>query len=85
MTISRILFIADASGEALTSIVGALGVIKKDPLSVRVIFLSFLSVLSQKNFAPLGPNTLFLLTQEEREILESVKNPFSEDEHSLQF
>jgi|MudIll2142460700_1097286.scaffolds.fasta_scaffold507357_1 hypothetical protein len=76
MTISRILFIADASGEALTSIVGALGVIKKDPLSVRVIFLSFLSVLSQKNFAPLGPNTLFLLTQEEREILESLKTHF---------
>jgi hypothetical protein len=76
MTISKILFVADASKEALTSIVGALGVIKKDPLSVRVIFLSFLSVLSQKNFVPLGPNTLFLLTQEERQILESFKAHF---------
>lgn len=73
MTISKILFIADASREALTSILGALRVVKKDPLSIRVIFLSFLSILSQKNFAPLGPNTLFLLAQEEREILESLK------------
>lgn len=73
MTISKILFIADASREALTSIVGALRVIKKDPLSIRAILLSFLSVLSQKNFAPLGPNTLFLLTQEEKETLESLK------------
>jgi len=73
MIIPKILFIADASKEALTSIVGTLRVIKEDPLSIRVVFLSFLSVLSQKNFAPLGPNTLFSLTQEEREILESLE------------
>jgi len=77
MMISKILFIADATKEALTSIVGALRVIKKDQLSIRAIFLSYLSAFPEKDFAPLGPNALLLLMQEEKEILELMKNHFA--------
>jgi hypothetical protein len=77
MAISKILFIADASREALTSIVGALRVIKKDQLSIRAILLSFLSAFPEKDFSPLGPNTLFLLMQEEKEIVELIKKHFA--------
>ena len=73
---SKILVVADASSKALSPILDSLGVLGKNRLSLRVFFLSFLSVLSEKNADPLGPNTLFFLMQEEKEILESAKNLF---------
>jgi hypothetical protein len=64
--VSNVLVIADASKEALKPIMDTLQMLKKDRLNLRVILLSFLSILSKKNFEPLGPNTLFLLIQEEK-------------------
>lgn len=74
---SKILVVADASSRALAPILDALGVLEKNRLSLRVFFLSFLSVLSKKKADPLGPNALFFLMQEEKEILESAKNLFT--------
>jgi hypothetical protein len=76
MTIQKILAIADASRDALNPIVDALRIVRKERLAIRIIFLSFLSVLSEKHSEPLGPNTLFLLMQEERDVLEEVRNHF---------
>jgi hypothetical protein len=75
--ISKILIIADASRKASTLILDALRGIQKDQLNVRAILLSFLSFLSEKNVDPLGPNALFLLRQEEKEILEWAKGHFT--------
>jgi hypothetical protein len=74
---SKILIVADASSKALAPILDSLGALEKDRLTLRVFFLSFLSVISEKRADPLGPNTLFFLMQEEKEILESAKNLFT--------
>jgi len=74
---SKILVVADASSKALAPILDSLGALGKERLSLQVFFLSFLSVLSEKKADPLGPNTLFFLMQEEKEILESAKNLFT--------
>jgi hypothetical protein len=76
MTIQKILAIADASRDALNPMLDALRVVQKERLATRIILLSFLSVLSEKHLEPLGPNTLFLLIQEEQDILEKVRNHF---------
>ena len=70
----NILAVADASRDALRSMLDVLRVIENDRSNVRVILLSFLSVLSEKDCKPLGPNTLLLLVQEENEIARSLKN-----------
>jgi hypothetical protein len=73
MMTHNILAIADASRDALSSILNALRVIRKDSLSLRIILLSFLSVLSEKDCKLLGPNTLFLLVQDEKEVEASLR------------
>ena len=77
MTTQKILAIADASRETLNPILDALRIVQKERLAIRIILLSFLSVLSKKQSEPLGPNTLFLLMQEEQDILEKVRNQFN--------
>jgi len=77
MMTQKILVIADASRDALKPMLDALRIVQKERLATRIILLSFLSVLSEKHFEPLGPNTLFLLVQEEQEALESVRNQFA--------
>jgi len=77
MTTQKILAIADASIETLNPILDALRIVQKERLAIRIILLSFLSVLSKKQSEPLGPNTLFLLMQEEQDILEKVRNQFN--------
>ena len=77
MTTSKILFISDASREAFRSISGLLRVVQKIQPSVRAIFLSFLSTFPEQDCGPLGPNTLFLLIQEEKEVLELTKSLFA--------
>jgi hypothetical protein len=72
----KILAIVDASRNALKPILDAFRVVPKERVDIRIILLSFLSVLSKKHFEPLGPNTLFLLMQEEKDILESVRTHF---------
>lgn len=74
---SKILVVADASSKALGPILDSLGAFGKERLSLRIIFLSFLSFLPEKKADPLGPNTLFFLIQEEKEILGSAKNLFT--------
>ncbi len=76
MTTHKILAVADASRDALKPILGALRMVKEERLAIRIVLLSFLSVLSKKDFDPLGPNTLFLLMQEEQDILESARTHF---------
>jgi hypothetical protein len=76
MTIQKILAIADASRDTLNPILDALRIVQKGRLAIRIILLSFLAVLSKKETEPLGPNTLFLLMQEEQDVLEKVRNHF---------
>ena len=76
MTTQKILAIADASRDTLNPILRALRIVQKERLAIRIILLSFLSVLSKKQSEPLGPNTLFLLMQEEQDILEKVRHHF---------
>jgi hypothetical protein len=76
MMTHKILAIADASRDTLNPILDALQIIQKERLAIRVILLSFLSILSEKHSEPLGPNTLFLLMQEEQDVLEGVRNHF---------
>jgi len=76
MTTQKILAIADASRDTLNPIVDVLRIVQKERLVIRIILLSFLSVLSKKQSEPLGPNTLFLLMREEQDILEVVRNHF---------
>lgn len=70
----NILAITDASRDALQSMLDALRMIKKGPSTMQIILLSFLSTLSEKDCVPLGPNTLFLLVEEENEIAKSLRN-----------
>jgi len=74
---SRILLVADASREALDVLSATFRVIPKNAMSLRAILLSFLSVYPERDFATLGPNALFLLMQEEMEIVESIKGRFA--------
>ncbi len=76
MITHRILAIGDASRDALEAILDAVGTLRKERLAVRIILFSFLSFLSGKRLEPLGPNTLFLLMQEEEDILDSAGNYF---------
>jgi hypothetical protein len=76
MTIQKILAIADASKHTLNPMLDALRIVQKGRLAIRIILLSFLSVLSKKQTEPLGPNTLFLLMQEEQDVLEKMRNHF---------
>ncbi len=76
MISQKILAIADASRGTLSPILESLRTVQKERFSIRIIFLSFLSVLSAKHTEPLGPNTLFLLMQEEQDVLEEVRNHF---------
>jgi hypothetical protein len=76
MTTYKILAIGDASKDTLTPILESLRVVQKERLAVRIILLSFLSVLSEKQSEPLGPNTLFLLVQEEQDVLEKARHHF---------
>jgi len=73
MMTHKILAVADASRDAMTSILEVLRVIRKDSLSLRIILLSFLSVLSEKDWKFLGPNTLFLLVHDEKGVEESFR------------
>jgi hypothetical protein len=76
MKTHKILAIADASRDTLNPILESLRAIQKERLAVRIILLSFLSVLSEKQSEPLGPNTLFLLMQEEQDVLEKARHHF---------
>jgi len=76
MTTHKILAIADASRDTLNPILESLRIIQKERLAIRFILLSFLSVLSAEHTEPLGPNTLFILMQEEQDVLEKARNHF---------
>jgi len=72
--ISKVLVIADASSQALVSVLDSLQTLQKDALSsIRVIFISILSETLMKN---LGPNVIALLLREERETLAKAKEYF---------
>ena len=76
MMTHKILAIADASRDALKPILDGLGIAKQENLVLRIMLISFLSIPSKEHLEPLGPNTLFLLMQEEQDILESARNHF---------
>ena len=76
MVTRSVLAIADASRDGLELIQDGLQVALGDGLTARILLLSFLSVLSDKDLEPFGPNTLSLLIQEERDVVRSAKNHF---------
>ncbi len=76
MMTQKILAIADASTDTLNPILESLRTVQKEGFSIRIILLSFLSVISAKHTEPLGPNTLFLRMQEEQDFLEKVRDHF---------
>ena len=72
--VSKVLVIADASSQALMSVLDSLQTLQNDALSsIRVIFISILSETLMKN---LGPNVIALLLREERETLAKAKEYF---------
>lgn len=72
--ISKILFIADASKEALESVLDAFQTIQKGQPKIRGFFFSCLSEPFLKH---LGPNILNILLKEEKETLEAAEDYFT--------
>lgn len=72
--ISKILFIADVSKEALDSVLDAFQTIQKGQPKVRGFFISCLSEPLLKH---LGPNILNILLNEEKETLETAEDYFT--------
>ncbi len=72
--ISKILIIADASWQASLLILDAFQMIQNHQMSVKAIFISCLLEPFKKNF---GPNTLYLLMEEEKKVLKRVKDYFT--------
>lgn len=71
---SKILIIADASKEALESVLDAFHTIQKDQPKVRGFFISCLSEPFLKH---LGPNILGILLKQEKETLEAANDYFN--------
>lgn len=72
--VSKILFIADASKEALNSVLGAFQTIQKGQPKIRGFFISCLSEPLLKH---LGPNILNILLKEEKKTLETAEDYFT--------
>jgi len=72
--VSKIVVIADATKEAVGVILEALKTVHSDQLHVKVLFISRLSGVSQKN---LGYNILTLLMREEQEALQRARVYFT--------
>jgi hypothetical protein len=70
---SKILVAVNATRDASASMLDAFQIIQKDRLSVKVLFISYLSDLFKKS---LGPNTLNHWVKEEKESIEKVNNYF---------
>ena len=72
--IAEVLIIAGTTKQSSVSVLDAFQMIRKDQLSVKAIFTSYLSDLFKKS---LGPNTLSHWTKEEEESVERVKSYFA--------
>ena len=72
--ISKVLIIAGTTKQSSVSVLDAFQMVRKDQLSVKAIFASYLSDLFKKS---LGPNTLSHWTKEEEESVERVKSYFA--------
>lgn len=72
--VSKILIVADASKEALDSVLDAFQTIQKDQPLVRGFFIS---CLSEPFLMHLGPNILSILMKEEKELHQTVEDYFS--------
>lgn len=80
--ISNILIIADASWQASLLILDAFQMIQNHQMSVKAIFISCLLEPFKNDF---GPNTLYLLMEEEKKALKRVKDYFTRNDIPYNF
>jgi len=72
--ISKVLVITGTTKQSSVSVLDAFQMVRKDQLSVKAIFASYLSDLFKKS---LGPNTLSYWTKEEEHSLARIKSYFA--------